>query len=155
VRGLVELANEVIAFKRERTGRSEGDETEQSEVAGAAPILVAGDEDALADAIRGFGPRCAVVAGSAAVRERLQTALGTTRVFTVPEAKGPRVRRRHPVGRRGGRPRALAPAPRSGAEPARGSARAARAPSSLRGGDARPPSSRGVRAGRRAAALDE
>ena len=88
VRGLVELANEVIAFKRERTGRSEGDETEQSEVAGAAPILVAGDEDALADAIRGFGPRCAVVAGSAAVRERLQTALGTTRVFTVPEAKG-------------------------------------------------------------------
>ena len=30
VRGLVELANEVIAFKRERTGRSEGDETEQS-----------------------------------------------------------------------------------------------------------------------------
>jgi len=88
VRGLVELANEVIAFKRERTGRSEGDETEQSEVAGAAPILVAGDEDALADAIRGFGPRCAVVAGSASVRERLQTALGTTRVFTVPEAKG-------------------------------------------------------------------
>ena len=88
VRGLVELANEVIAFKRERTGRSEGDETEQSEVAGAAPILVAGDEDALADAIRGFGPRCAVVAGSADVRERLQTALGTTRVFTVPEAKG-------------------------------------------------------------------
>src|SRR4029453_14640186 len=46
VRGLVELANEVIAFKRERTGRSEGDETERSEVAGAAPILVAGDEDA-------------------------------------------------------------------------------------------------------------
>ena len=88
VRGLVELANEVIAFKRERTGRSEGDEAEQSEVAGAAPILVAGDEDALADAIRGFGPRCAVVAGTAEVRERLQTALGTTRVFTVPEAKG-------------------------------------------------------------------
>src|SRR5262245_9002198 len=88
VRGLVELANEVIAFKRDRTGRSEGDETEQSEVAGAAPILVAGDEDALADAIRGFGPRCAVVAGSADIRERAQTALGTTRVFTVPEAKG-------------------------------------------------------------------
>ena len=88
VRGLVELANEVLAFKRDRTGRSEGDETEQSEVAGAAPILVMGDESALADAIRGFGPRCAVVAGSAEVRERLQTELGTTRVFTVPEAKG-------------------------------------------------------------------
>ena len=88
VRGLVELANEVLAFKRDRTGRSEGDEAEQSEVAGAAPILVAGDESALADAIRGFGPRCAVVAGSAEVRERLQAVLGTTRVFTIPEAKG-------------------------------------------------------------------
>ena len=88
VRGLVELANEVLAFKRDRTGRSEGDETEQSEVAGAAPILVAGDETALADAIRGFGPRCAVVAGSADIRERLQAVLGTTRVFTIPEAKG-------------------------------------------------------------------
>ncbi|PYO58900.1 MAG: hypothetical protein DMD83_01635, partial [Candidatus Rokuibacteriota bacterium] len=88
VRGLVELANEVLAFKRDRTGRSEGDETEQSEVAGAAPILVGGDETALADAIRGFGPRCAVVAGSADIRERLQAVLGTTRVFTIPEAKG-------------------------------------------------------------------
>jgi ATP-dependent DNA helicase UvrD/PcrA len=88
VRGLVELANEVLAFKRDRTGRSEGDEAEQSEVAGAAPILVVGEETALADAIRGFGPRCAVVAGSADIRERLQTALETTRVFTVPEAKG-------------------------------------------------------------------
>jgi DNA helicase-2/ATP-dependent DNA helicase PcrA len=88
VRGLVELANEVLAFKRDRTGRSEGDEAEQSEVAGAAPILVVGDETALADAIRGFGPRCAVVAGSADIRERLQAELGTTRVFTIPEAKG-------------------------------------------------------------------
>ncbi|HUG37275.1 MAG TPA: AAA family ATPase, partial [Candidatus Limnocylindrales bacterium] len=88
VRGLVELANEVIAFKRDRTGRSDGDETEQSEVAGAAPILVAGDETGLADAIRGFGPRCAVIAGSADIRERLQAVLGTTRVFTVSEAKG-------------------------------------------------------------------
>lgn len=88
VRGLVELANEVIAFKRDRTGRSEGDETEESEVAGAAPILVLGGEADLADAVRGFGPRCAVVVGSAELRERLQAELGTTRVFTVPEAKG-------------------------------------------------------------------
>jgi len=88
VRGLVDLANEVLAFKRDRTGRSEGDETERSEVAGGAPILVVGDEDTLADAIRGFGPRCAVVAGSPDIRDRLQAALGTTRVFTVPEAKG-------------------------------------------------------------------
>jgi len=88
VRGIVELANEVLAFKRDRTGRSDGDLAEESVVAGAAPILVAGEESDLADAIRGFGPRCAVVAGSADLRERLQAALGTTRVFTVPEAKG-------------------------------------------------------------------
>ncbi len=45
VRGLVELANEVIAFKRDRTGRSDGDETEQSEVAGAAPLPLNVDGD--------------------------------------------------------------------------------------------------------------
>ncbi|MFQ5846030.1 MAG: UvrD-helicase domain-containing protein, partial [Planctomycetota bacterium] len=33
VRGLVDLANEVLALKRERTGRSEGDEPEESMVA--------------------------------------------------------------------------------------------------------------------------
>jgi tetratricopeptide (TPR) repeat protein len=88
VRGLVELANEVLAFKRERTGRSDGDEAEESEVAGAAPLLVTGTEGELVEAIRGFGPRCAVVAGSAETRERLQALLGTARVFTVPEAKG-------------------------------------------------------------------
>jgi tetratricopeptide (TPR) repeat protein len=88
VRGLVELANEVLAFKRDRIGRSDGDQPEESVVAGAVPILVAGDEADLVEAVRGFGPRCAVVAGSAEVRERLQVSLDTTRVFTVPEAKG-------------------------------------------------------------------
>ncbi len=88
VRGLVELANEVLAWKRERTGRSDGDEAEESRVAGPAPILVAGEEAELAEAVRGFGPRCAVIAGSAEVRDRLQRDLGTTRVFTVPESKG-------------------------------------------------------------------
>ncbi len=88
VRGLVELANEVLAWKRERTGRSDGDEAEESHVAGPAPILVTDGEERLAEAVRGFGPRCAVIAGSDEIRDRLQRDLETTRVFTVPESKG-------------------------------------------------------------------
>ncbi|HVQ76955.1 MAG TPA: UvrD-helicase domain-containing protein, partial [Candidatus Binatia bacterium] len=88
VRPLVDLAGEVLAWKRERTGRSEGDESEQSDVAGATPIRVDGSEDDLARVVAGFGPRCAVVVGSDAARTRLQALLDTTRVFTVPEAKG-------------------------------------------------------------------
>jgi len=88
VRGLVELANEVLAWKRDRTGRSDGDEAEESRVAGAAPILVAAQESGLVEAIRGFGPRCAVIAGSSELRGRLQRELDTTRIFTIAEAKG-------------------------------------------------------------------
>ena len=154
VRGLVELANEVLAFKRDRTGRSEGDESEQSEVAGAAPILVVGDETALADAIRGFGPRCAVVAGSADIREQLQATLETTRVFTVPEAKGLEfdvailwgvVAADPEPWRRLLDPDARAP---------RGSSGTPHAPSPLRGGDPGPPSPGRVRTSRRAPGLE-
>ncbi|MBI4161762.1 MAG: DEAD/DEAH box helicase, partial [Acidobacteria bacterium] len=88
VRGLVDLANEVLALKRERTGRSDGDEAEESMVAGAAPIRVVGKEADLIRAAAGFGPRCAVVAGSGAVRDRLVRELDTTRIFLVPEVKG-------------------------------------------------------------------
>jgi hypothetical protein len=88
VRGLVELAGEILAWKRERTGRSDADECEVSDVAGATPIRVDGSEEELARVVAGFGPRCAVLAGSDAARSRLQALLDTTRVFTVPEAKG-------------------------------------------------------------------
>lgn len=88
VRGLVDLANEVLALKRERIGRSDGDQPEDAVVTGAVPILVAGSETDLVEAVRGFGPRCAVLAGSDEIRTRLQAALETTRVFTVAEAKG-------------------------------------------------------------------
>jgi DNA helicase-2/ATP-dependent DNA helicase PcrA len=88
VRGLVDLANEILAWKRERTGRSEGDEAEESVVAGATPIRVDGDEDALGRVVAGFGPRCAIVVGAEEIRSRLQVLLDTTRIFTVPEAKG-------------------------------------------------------------------
>jgi hypothetical protein len=88
VRGLVELANAVLAWKRERTGRSDGDQAEDSAVAGATPLRVEGSEAELVAAVAGFGPRCAVVAGSEGARGRLQTLLDTTRIFTVPEAKG-------------------------------------------------------------------
>ena len=88
VRPIVALANELLAIKRERTGRSDEDEAEESAVAGSAPILVDGAEGDLAKAAEGFGPRCAIVTGSEKSRARLQTLLQTTRVFTVPEAKG-------------------------------------------------------------------
>ena len=71
-----------------------------------------------------------------------------------PRGERARVRRRHPVGRGGLRSRALAPAPRPGRRPARGSAGAARAPSSLRGRDPRSPPPRRVRASRSTAAVD-
>ena len=88
VRGIVDLANEILAFKRDRLGRSDGDQPEESVVSGSVPILVTGDAGELLQAVRGFGPRCAVIAGSAEVRVRLQAELDTTRIFTVPEAKG-------------------------------------------------------------------
>jgi tetratricopeptide (TPR) repeat protein len=88
VRGIVDLANEILAFKRDRLGRSDGDQPEESAVSGSVPILVAGDEGDLRQAIRGFGPRCAVIIGTTEIRERLQAELDTTRIFTVPEAKG-------------------------------------------------------------------
>ena len=88
VRGIVDLANEILAFKRDRVGRSDGDQPEESVVSGSVPIWVTGGEAELLEAIRGFGPRCAVVTGSVDVRARLQAALDTTRIFTVPEAKG-------------------------------------------------------------------
>jgi tetratricopeptide (TPR) repeat protein len=88
VRGLVQLAAEVLAWKRDRTGRTEGDEAEESTVAGATPVRVVAEEPALARVVRGFGPRCAVLVGSDEARDRLQTLLDTSRIFTVPEAKG-------------------------------------------------------------------
>lgn len=88
VRGVVELAGEILAVKRERTGRSDGDETEEAAVAGATPVRVEGSEEELAAVVAGFGPRCAVLVGSAAAAARLQSRLDTTRIFTVPDAKG-------------------------------------------------------------------
>jgi tetratricopeptide (TPR) repeat protein len=88
VRGIVDLANAILTVKRERVGRSDGDQPEESVVSGSVPIAVSGSETELMEAIRGFGPRCAVITGSAEVRTRLQAALDTTRIFTVPEAKG-------------------------------------------------------------------
>jgi tetratricopeptide (TPR) repeat protein len=87
-RNIVALANAVLQLKRDRTGRSEGDEDEESLVAGAAPLLVQGEEAALEQAVAGFGPRCAIVAGTPELRDRLARRLQTTRVFTVQDAKG-------------------------------------------------------------------
>ena len=88
VRGVVELANALLALKRERTGRSDGDETEEAAVVGPTPIRVEGGEEELAAAVAGFGPRCAVLVGSEDMRGRLQALLDTTRIFTVQDAKG-------------------------------------------------------------------
>jgi tetratricopeptide (TPR) repeat protein len=88
VRPLVELANALLLLRREVFGRTEEDEPEEAAIEGPLPIEIpAGEEEALA-AIRGFGPRCAVLTLDDDEAERLRKLLDTTRVFHVREAKG-------------------------------------------------------------------
>jgi DNA helicase II / ATP-dependent DNA helicase PcrA len=88
VRPLVELANALLLLRREIFGRSEEDEPEEAAIEGPLPLEIpASEEEALA-AIRGFGPRCAVLTLDDEEAERLRRLLDTTRVFHVREAKG-------------------------------------------------------------------
>src|SRR5262249_46557389 len=60
VRPLVELANSILTLKHEIFGRYEEDCLDAI-VEGPAPIQIAADEKRVLDAIRNFGPRCAVL----------------------------------------------------------------------------------------------
>jgi DNA helicase-2/ATP-dependent DNA helicase PcrA len=88
VRPLVELACSVLLLRREVFGRTEEDDTEEAALEGPIPVEVPGDEEEVLAAIRGFGPRCAVLTLEDAEAERLRGLLDTTRVFHVREAKG-------------------------------------------------------------------
>jgi tetratricopeptide (TPR) repeat protein len=88
VRPLVELANALLLLRREVFGRTEEDEPEEASIEGPVPVEVAGTEEEVLDAIRGFGPRCAVLTLDDAEAERLRALLDTSRVFHVREAKG-------------------------------------------------------------------
>lgn len=88
VRPLVELANALLLLRREVFGRSEEDEPEEAAIEGPVPVAAGGIEDEVLDAIRGFGPRCAVLTLDDAEAERLRALLDTSRVFHVREAKG-------------------------------------------------------------------
>jgi hypothetical protein len=87
VRPLVELANALLLLRREVFGRSEEDEPEEAALEGPVPIEVPAAEEAVLAAIRGFGPRCAVLATEEEA-EPLRRRLGSSRVLLVREAKG-------------------------------------------------------------------
>jgi DNA helicase II / ATP-dependent DNA helicase PcrA len=88
VRPLVELANAILMLKQEIFGRYEDEGPEDAVVEGAAPIQVAANEKQVLEAIRDFGPRCAILVLDEAEGRRLDASLQTTRVFHVREAKG-------------------------------------------------------------------
>jgi len=88
VRPLVDLANALLLLRREVFGRTEEDEPEEAAIEGPLPIEIRASEDEALEAIRGFGPRCAVLTLDDEEAERLRQRLDTTRVFHVREAKG-------------------------------------------------------------------
>src|SRR5437899_3396068 len=88
VRPLVELANSILALKYEIFGRYEEDGFEDAVAEGPAPIQVAAEEKRVLEAVRNFGPRCAILVLDEAEGRNLATMLDTTRIFHVRDAKG-------------------------------------------------------------------
>lgn len=88
VRPIVQVANAVLALRRQIFGRTEEDEPEDSPLAGPVPLLLSDTEDAVLSGVEGFGPRCAVLTLDDAETERLRSRLSTSRVFHVRDAKG-------------------------------------------------------------------
>jgi DNA helicase II / ATP-dependent DNA helicase PcrA len=88
VRPVVELANSVIALRREIYGRSDEDDPEEAALEGPVPIQILDSDKKVLEAVRDFGPRCAVIVFSGRDRDALQRELESTRIFHVQEAKG-------------------------------------------------------------------
>jgi tetratricopeptide (TPR) repeat protein len=88
VRPVVELANAILTLKQEIFGRYEDDGLEDAVVEGGAPIQIAASEKQVLESIRGFGPRCAILVLDDEEGRRLHSALQTTRIFHVRDAKG-------------------------------------------------------------------
>ncbi len=85
---LVELGNRLLELRRTVFGRSDGDEPEEAVVAGPVPVEVAGPEADVLAALAALGPRCAVLTLDEEEAEVLRASLGTSRVFSVIDAKG-------------------------------------------------------------------
>ncbi len=88
VRGIVGLANALLQLQRERTGRSDDDDFQNSSLLGATPVCVTGDSQQVLKQIRDFGPRCAVIAPTEKLAEMLRQKLQSERVFSVVASKG-------------------------------------------------------------------
>ena len=87
-RPLVDLANAVLALRRQIFGRYEDDSAEDAVIEGPVPVQVVEAEKGVLDAVRGFGPRCAILVLDGQEAERLGRVLDTTRIFRVGDAKG-------------------------------------------------------------------
>ncbi len=88
VRPVVELANALLALRREVFGAFDQDEPEQAVLLGPAPIEVVDEDARVVESIRDFGPRCAVLVPDEAEAEAMRRRLETSRVFQLHEAKG-------------------------------------------------------------------
>lgn len=85
---IVAIANALLTLQRLRTGRSDDDELQETTLHGPAPVLVTGDETGILQQLKGFGPRCAVITGTAEEAERVSHHLESERVFDIVSAKG-------------------------------------------------------------------
>ena len=88
VQSIVALANAFVTLKRERTGRSDDDDLQETTLHGATPVLVQGDAAEILSILKGFGPRCAIITGTAQARASVSQAVGSERVFDIQDAKG-------------------------------------------------------------------
>src|SRR6059036_2259855 len=88
VRPLVELANSILALKQEIFGRYEEDSLEDAIVEGPAPIQITAEEKRVLDAIRNFGPRCAILVLDETEGRNVSNLIDSTRIFHVRDAKG-------------------------------------------------------------------
>jgi DNA helicase-2/ATP-dependent DNA helicase PcrA len=88
VQSIVALANAFVTLKRERTGRSDDDDLQETTLHGATPVLVQGESEEILGILKGFGPRCAIITGNSQARAMVSRAVGSERVFDIQEAKG-------------------------------------------------------------------
>ena len=88
VESIVRLANTLISLKRSKTGRSDDDELQQTSLKGSTPLLIDASEEEVIEAVKDFGPRCAIITGTAKQAKRISQLIGSERVFDISSSKG-------------------------------------------------------------------
>lgn len=86
--GIVALANGLLRLQRERTGRMDDDEFQETQLQGATPVVVTGQTEEVVSKLRDFGPRCAVLTMDDESAQRVRKLIASERVFAVAESKG-------------------------------------------------------------------